>query len=64
MITYVYMFCIYQCNVGQLSEKQFHVVELETMINTHDIGTFFEGSGGQDTKFVSLPWSSHCSLNV
>lgn len=45
VITYVYMFCIHQCKAGQLSEIQFRVVELETMINTHDIGTFFWGGG-------------------
>ena len=55
VITYIYIFCIYQCNAGQLSEMQFRVVELETVINTHGIGTFFCGGGdtGHQIHFPS-----------
>ena len=64
VITYLYVFYVFQCNAGQLSEMQFRVAELETRINTHDIVTFFLGGGTQDTKFFSLPRSSHCLLNL
>jgi hypothetical protein len=54
VITYICMFCIFQCNAGQLLEMQFHVVQLETMINTHDIGTL--GGGGRHKAPNSFPY--------
>jgi hypothetical protein len=49
VITYIYMFCTFQYNAGQLSEMQFCVVEFETKINTYDIWTFGGGGGGGGT---------------